>query len=79
MFIRMLLSVDSNRMFSILSMSWITGGLELLDAPYVETVLAGPRVGIEYAKPHDKVAKWRFAEANSPFVSSPKKSLEPIT
>ncbi|MES2504750.1 MAG: DNA-3-methyladenine glycosylase [Myxococcota bacterium] len=45
------------------------GGLMVLDAPSVSNVLAGPRVGIEYASESDRLAPWRFALADSPWVS----------
>lgn len=53
----------------------IAGGLELLDGPEPEKILVGPRVGIQYALPHDVNALWRFAIADSPWISAPKKTL----
>lgn len=47
------------------------GGLEVHDAPAVAGVLAGPRVGIDYAMPADRAAPWRFAVAGTPWVSAP--------
>ena len=35
----------------------------------VATVLVGPRVGIDFASPKDRVAPYRFAIAGSPWVS----------
>lgn len=48
-----------------------TGGLEVHDAPAVAGVLAGPRVGIDYAEPADQAAPWRLAVAGSAYVSAP--------
>ena len=45
------------------------GGLELRDAPRVQEVLAGPRVGIDYADPVDVAAPWRLAVAGTRWVS----------
>ncbi|MQM00245.1 hypothetical protein Taro_032975 [Colocasia esculenta] len=53
----------------------ISGGLELLDGPAPEKVLVGPRIGIEYASPEHAAAPWRFAIADSPWISSPKNTL----
>lgn len=47
------------------------GGLTLHDAPPVAAVLAGPRVGIDFASPADQAAPWRLAVADSPWVSVP--------
>eukprot|EP00897_Mesotaenium_endlicherianum_P003036 jgi/Mesen1/2760/ME000017S02129 len=52
------------------------GGLELLDGPEsLGAILAGPRVGINYASAHDVAAPWRFALDGSPWVSRPTKTL----
>ncbi|XP_042513681.1 DNA-3-methyladenine glycosylase [Macadamia integrifolia] len=53
------------------------GGLEILDGPKPEKVLVGPRVGIEYASPEHVSALWRFAIADSPWISAPKSTLRP--
>jgi DNA-3-methyladenine glycosylase len=53
------------------------GGLELHDGPEVATVLAGPRVGIDYAHPDHVAAPWRLAVAESPWVSQ-RKTLTPV-
>ena len=45
------------------------GALELRDGPSPAGVLSGPRVGIGYADPADVAAPWRFAVADSPWVS----------
>ncbi|PSS36293.1 DNA-3-methyladenine glycosylase [Actinidia chinensis var. chinensis] len=53
------------------------GGLELLDGPKPEKILIGPRVGIEYASPEHVSALWRFAIADTPWISAPKNTLRP--
>ncbi|KAG2686913.1 hypothetical protein I3843_09G029100 [Carya illinoinensis] len=53
------------------------GGLELLDAPEPEKILIGPRVGIEYALPEHVNALWRFAVADTAWISAPKNTLRP--
>ncbi|XP_062167505.1 DNA-3-methyladenine glycosylase isoform X1 [Alnus glutinosa] len=53
------------------------GGLELLDGPEPEKILIGPRVGIEYALPEHVNALWRFAIADTPWISAPKNTLRP--
>lgn len=48
------------------------GGLELLDAPPPpHGLLAGPRVGIDYASPAHRAAPWRFAAAGTPWITRP--------
>ncbi|CAA6663853.1 unnamed protein product [Spirodela intermedia] len=65
-----------------LSTSWsnhplyVPGGLELLDGPAPEGILVGPRVGIDYASPEHVAAPWRFAAADSPWISAPKNTLK---
>lgn len=55
------------------------GGLEVLDGGEdVEKVLVGPRVGIDYALPEHVNALWRFAIANTPWISAPKNTLKPL-
>ncbi|KAF5747731.1 putative DNA-3-methyladenine glycosylase [Tripterygium wilfordii] len=54
------------------------GGLEILDGPEPEKILIGPRVGIEYALPEHVSALWRFAIADSPWISAPKNTLRPL-
>lgn len=54
-------------------------GLELLDGPGPEAILAGPRVGIDYASAVDVAAPWRFAAAGTAWVSAPRSSLKPWT
>jgi DNA-3-methyladenine glycosylase len=53
------------------------GGLEVLDAPAVTAVLAGPRVGIDFASPADRAAPWRLALAGTRWVSLPQ-GLRPV-
>ncbi|WP_346660363.1 DNA-3-methyladenine glycosylase [Nannocystis sp. RBIL2] len=53
------------------------GGLEALDAPAVGEILAGPRVGIDFAAPADRDAPWRLAVAGTKWVSAPK-GLRPV-
>ncbi|EEF32021.1 DNA-3-methyladenine glycosylase isoform X1 [Ricinus communis] len=53
------------------------GGLELLDGPEPKNILVGPRIGIEYALPEHVNALWRFAIADTPWISAPKNTLRP--
>ncbi|XAR70047.1 DNA-3-methyladenine glycosylase II [Bertholletia excelsa] len=53
------------------------GGLEILDGPKPEKILIGPRVGIEYASAEHVSALWRFAIADTPWVSAPRNTLRP--
>ncbi|KAL2629106.1 hypothetical protein R1flu_013792 [Riccia fluitans] len=57
---------------------YLPGGLEILDSPLPEKILVGPRVGIDYADPKDIAALWRFAVADTPWVSAPSTTLRPI-
>jgi len=45
------------------------GGLELLEGDPGGMVLRGPRVGIGFAQPADRDLDWRFALADTPWVS----------
>ena len=45
------------------------GGLSLLAGPPPERILAGPRVGIEFACAEDQRRAWRFASGDSDWVS----------
>jgi DNA-3-methyladenine glycosylase len=47
------------------------GELHLLPGDPPAGVLAGPRVGIDYAEPADRARPWRFAVAGSAHVSRP--------
>src|SRR5690606_28287804 len=49
------------------------GGFEVYDGQPINTLLAGPRVGIDYACEKDRLAHFRFADGDSLYVS--KKSL----
>lgn len=53
------------------------GGLELRRGTPPAEVLAGPRVGIDYAAPEDRDAPWRFAVADSRWISAPRNRLRP--
>lgn len=50
--------------------------LSVLDAPKVRDVIAGPRVGVDYASAKDRRAPWRLAVADSTWVSQ-RKALRP--
>lgn len=43
-----------------------------------ESILVGPRVGIDYALPEHVNALWRFAVAGSLWISAPKNTLRPL-
>ncbi|MCB9705342.1 MAG: DNA-3-methyladenine glycosylase [Myxococcales bacterium] len=49
------------------------GGLTCHDAPPIaeDAVLAGPRVGIDFAEPDDRAAPWRLALAGTRWISQP--------
>jgi len=51
------------------------GGLELLEGTPPAGVLAGPRVGVDFAAEADRLRPWRFALAGTPWVSR-RKSME---
>lgn len=48
------------------------GTLELWNGPAPSHILVGPRVGVDYAEPEHRDALWRFATANSAWVSHKK-------
>lgn len=48
------------------------GGLELHRGDVPARVLRGPRVGIDFADPADRDAPWRFAIADTPWISRPR-------
>lgn len=50
--------------------------LELHDAPTVKQLIAGPRIGIDFASAPDRRAPYRLAIAESPWVSH-RRGLEP--
>lgn len=45
------------------------GGLELRWGAPADRIVAGPRVGVDYARPEDRDAPWRLAVAGSRWVS----------
>jgi DNA-3-methyladenine glycosylase len=45
------------------------GGLELLEGTPAGGILAGPRVGVDFAAQEDRDRPWRFAAAGTPWVS----------
>lgn len=53
------------------------GGLEALEGEPPSGLLAGVRIGIDYALPEHRDLPWRFAEAGSRWVSR-RKSLRPL-
>ena len=52
------------------------GGLHIRYGAPVQRILVGPRVGIAYARGQDRCAPWRFAVADSLWVSQ-RKTLRP--
>jgi DNA-3-methyladenine glycosylase len=54
------------------------GGLEVRDGAPPAKVLTGPRVGIDYASAADRAAPWRFAIADSVWVSH-RQTLRPLS
>lgn len=48
-----------------------------MDGPKPKAILAGPRVGIDYAAPEDVAAPWRFAIAGTPWVTN-RDTLQPV-
>lgn len=52
-------------------------GLELRAGTRPAGLLAGPRIGIDYALPEHRELQWRFAEADSRWVGH-RKSLRPL-
>lgn len=53
------------------------GGLTIHEAPAPRAVLAGPRVGIDFASPADQRARRRLAVADSPWVTV-RSELRPV-
>jgi DNA-3-methyladenine glycosylase len=53
------------------------GGLSVLPGEPPASVLAGPRVGIDYARPADRKAPWRLACGDSEYVSV-RRGLRPL-
>ena len=48
------------------------GGLELRAGRRPERVLAGPRIGVDFAVPADRARPWRFVDADSDWQSVPR-------
>lgn len=53
------------------------GGLEFRTGSLPKQLLAGPRVGIDYAEDRDRLAPLRFADGQSTYVTA-KKALHPL-
>jgi DNA-3-methyladenine glycosylase len=53
------------------------GGLEVHAGTFVEDVSVGPRVGIDYARPADRDAPYRFADSRSRVVTR-RRTLRPL-
>jgi len=53
------------------------GGLSLHEGSSPAAILVGPRVGIDYAEPEHRVLPWRFAVANTPWLTH-RESLAPL-
>jgi DNA-3-methyladenine glycosylase len=52
------------------------GGLTLRDGPPPSRLLVGPRVGIDYADPEHRVLPWRFAAADTAWITQAR-TLQP--
>ena len=48
---------------------YLPGGLEVYRGRPPKTVLRGPRIGVDYARPEDRAAPWRLAVGESAWVS----------
>ena len=55
----------------------VAGGLEVRMGFSPPGLLVGPRVGIDFADREHRLLPWRFAAANTPWVSN-RKSLRPL-
>lgn len=53
------------------------GGLTVLEGEPPPRLVVGPRVGIDYAQARDRRLPWRFADAESSWVTQPR-SLRPL-
>jgi DNA-3-methyladenine glycosylase len=53
------------------------GGLELRTGQPPAAILSGPRVGVEFAAEADRLRPWRFAQADSAWVSH-RRRLSPL-
>ena len=49
------------------------GDLEVRDGPVPARIAVGPRVGIDYARPEHVEAPWRVADADTAWVSHPRR------
>lgn len=56
---------------------FLPGPLEVRRGPSPDRILVGPRVGIEFARPEDRAAPYRFADGSSAVVSAPA-TLRPL-
>jgi DNA-3-methyladenine glycosylase len=54
----------------------VPGGLELREGPPIQSILAGPRLGIGFASAEDQARPWRFADGDSRAVLQ-RKALRP--
>ena len=54
-----------------------SGGLTLCDGPPPSEMLVGPRVGIDFAEPAHRALPWRFAAADTRFITHGK-TLKPL-
>ncbi|MBC8070687.1 MAG: hypothetical protein IAG13_20320, partial [Deltaproteobacteria bacterium] len=52
-------------------------GLRVEDGPAPAQVLVGMRVGIDYALPEHRALQWRFAAADTPWVTHRRTLLLP--
>ena len=48
------------------------GGLELRSGERPPRILAGPRIGVDFATPRDRARAWRFVDADSAWQSVPR-------
>jgi DNA-3-methyladenine glycosylase len=48
------------------------GGLTVLEGCPPSRIAVGPRVGIDYASPEHRALPWRFADADSVWVTRPR-------
>lgn len=48
------------------------GGLELREGTPPRRILAGPRIGVDFADPADRKRPWRFVDADSAWQSAPR-------
>jgi DNA-3-methyladenine glycosylase len=48
------------------------GGLELREGAAPQRILAGPRIGVDFATAVDRERNWRFVDADSAWQSAPR-------